>query len=299
MYVRGKSAFTLVELLVVITIIGMLIALLLPAVQAAREAARRMQCSNNLKQIGLALHLYHGSNNILPAGWRAYQPTTHLPDPLNEPGWGWAACILPFVEQNNLANSMIHFDQSIASPANIEIAKTVLPLYRCPSDDSPATFEWIPDEAGGVSIPQLATANYIGVFGTQDVHECGTAAFSCKQCISNGAFYHNSGLRFADFRDGLSQTFVVGERTADLDHSTWIGAPPGDACSPGLVVGTATDAPNSTEADKHNFGSRHSAGTHFLLGDGSVHLISQYIDATIYHGLCTPAGDEVVSGAGW
>jgi prepilin-type N-terminal cleavage/methylation domain-containing protein len=299
MLTQRKNAFTLVELLVVITIIGILIALLLPAVQAAREAARRMQCSNNLKQIGLGLHLYHDTNNMLPAGWRGYLPTTNVPDPLSEPGWGWAACILPFVEQGNVARSMIHYDQSIAAPANAEAVRLVLGLFRCPSDDTKMTFEWIPDESTGVRIPQLATANYIGVFGTQDVHQCGDPAFSGKQCVSNGAFYHNSGLRFADFKDGLSQTFIVGERTADLDLSTWVGTPARDACSPGLVVGTATDvAPNSTAEDKHNFGSRHPAGTHFLLGDGSVHLISQYIDMDIYHALCTSAGNEVV-GAGW
>jgi prepilin-type N-terminal cleavage/methylation domain-containing protein len=297
MLMRLRRGFTLVELLVVITIIGILIALLLPAVQAAREAARRMSCSNNLRQVGLGLHLYHDSWKQLPAGWRAYGPAG-TPDPLSAPGWGWAACILPFVEQGNAVRSMIHYDQSIAAPQNAEACRLVVALLRCPSDGSAGgknTFAWAPDEAGGAKIDELAVANYIGMFGTEDIHKCGNSTYSGKQCTSNGSFYHNSGLRFADIKDGLSQTFVAGERTLDLDHSTWVGAPPGDACSPGLVVGAATDvAPNDPTVEKHNFGSRHPGGTHFLVGDGSVHMVSQYVNMDVYRALCTPAGGEVV-----
>jgi hypothetical protein len=269
---------------------------LLPAVQAAREAARRMQCSNNLKQIGLGLHLYHEAYGRLPSGWRGYD-TAGQPDPLGQPGWGWAACVLPFVEQGNVARSLIHFDKSIDAPENAEAVRLVLSLFRCPSDDGKNAFVWTPDEPGGAAIAELATANYIGVFGTGDVHECGKPQFSGKQCTSDGVFFHNSGVRFADIRDGLSQTFIAGERTLDLDYSTWVGAPAGDPCSPGLVVGTAFRVPNSVEDDPHSFGSRHTTGTHFLVGDGSVHLVSQYIDATAYRALCTRDKGEVVGGA--
>jgi prepilin-type N-terminal cleavage/methylation domain-containing protein/prepilin-type processing-associated H-X9-DG protein len=303
----SPNGFTLVELLVVITIIAILIALLLPAVQMAREAARRTQCNNNLKQIGIALHLYHNTHGQLPSGWRGYNlvspPSPHSwrscnsasqPDPLGEPGWGWAACILPFVEQENFSSSLIHFDKPLTAPENETARKSPLALFRCPSDTGEKTFVWVPDE-GNVSItPELATANYVGVFGDEDVHKCGQVPVG-KQCVSNGVFFHNSAVRFADVSDGLSNTLFVGERTSMLGYSTWVGAPAGDECAPGLVVGTASYPPNSAQDDIHNFSSRHPTGTNFLMGDGSVHLISQYIDEKTYHALCTRAGDEVVA----
>jgi prepilin-type N-terminal cleavage/methylation domain-containing protein len=288
-----NSAFTLVELLVVITIIGILIALLLPAVQAAREAARRMSCTNNLKQIGLGLHMYHDHHGCLPAGWRGYNATGG-PNPLGEPGWAWAACILPFVEQEAVAANLIHFDQSIAAPENEAARMLPLPLFRCPSDTGEKMFTWVPDSGTGPTL-ELATSNYIGVFGAENVHKCGEVPDG-QQCTADGTFFHNSAVRFADIRDGLSNTFIAGERTSELGYSTWIGAPAGDECAPGLVVGTAGYPPNSEQTDIHNFSSHHPAGTNFLLGDGSVRLISQYIDQTAYHALCTCAGGEPVSG---
>ncbi|MCE5267826.1 MAG: DUF1559 domain-containing protein [Planctomycetaceae bacterium] len=288
-----RRAFTLVELLVVITVIGILIALLLPAVQAAREAARRMSCSNNLKQIGLALHLYHDVNQRLPAGWRGYAVGARAPYALGEPGWGWAAAILPFAEQTNVSKNLIHFEKSLTAPENAQARVFPLALFRCPSDAGEATFTWTPDEpsAGGGGSVELAAGNYLGVYGTMDVHECGSVPRG-QQCVSDGVFFHNSGIRFADITDGLSNTFVAGERTCDQEHSTWVGAPAGDKCAPGLVVGSAGEPPNSEKADIHNFSSHHPSGTQFLLGDGSVRLVPQSIDVNVYHAFCTRAGKE-------
>ncbi|MEN6407765.1 MAG: DUF1559 domain-containing protein [Thermoguttaceae bacterium] len=296
MIARRVRGFTLVELLVVITIIGILIALLLPAVQAAREAARRMSCSNNLKQVGLALHRYHGSHGCLPAGWRAYDKNTGKPYALGEPGWGWAACILPFLEQQNIVAGMIHYDKSIADSENAQAQMYVLQVFRCPSDTGDSTFK--PEDEIATVIPKLATANYIGVFGTENIHSCGTVT-NGQPCTSNGTFFHNSMVRFADIRDGLSQTFLVGERRSEPDaaepvFSAWLGSPSSDACAPGLVVGTAGYAPNSSEEDAHNFSSHHTTGTHFLVGDGSVHMVSQYIDTTAFHALCTRDKGEII-----
>jgi prepilin-type N-terminal cleavage/methylation domain-containing protein len=297
-YSRGsrRKAFTLVELLVVITIMGVLMSLLLPAVQAARESARQVSCSNNLRQIGLALHLYHDYHGRLPAGWRAYDVATGVPDPLGEPGWGWAAAILPFVEQGNVERRLIHFDKSLTAPENDKVRTWPLRLYRCPPDDGKDSFTWVPDrtpEDGPANI-ELATANYLGVFGTLDVHMVGEVPRG-QQALSDGVFFHNSGVRFADIKDGLSHTFVVGERTSELDYPTWVGAPAGDECAPGLVVGTASYPPNSAQFDIHNFSSHHPTGTHFLLGDGSVRLVSQAIQVDVYHALCTRAGNECLN----
>jgi prepilin-type N-terminal cleavage/methylation domain-containing protein len=292
MFARRK-AFTLIELLVVITIIGILIALLLPAVQAAREAARRASCTNNLRQIGLAMHLYHDTNRQLPPGWSAYDPAG-LPYPMGEPGWGWAARLLPFLEQASVETNLVDYRQSILAPQNDAARLTRISTFRCPSDTGDPIFT---DEENGLPLVQFATANYVGVFGTKNIHDCHSRSPG-QQCISDGPLYHNSQVRFDDIRDGLSQTFLVGERTSRLDYSTWSGARPDDECGPGRILGTAGFAPNSEVTDIHNFSSNHPNGTNFLSADGSVRLIPESIDDDIYHALCTHNGGETISGGG-
>src|SRR5262249_52762419 len=125
-----RSGFTLIELLVVLAIIALLVGLLLPAVQRVREAANRVKCANNLKQIGLACHAYHDSRGSFPPGYTAWPSS----DPLaTSPGWGWAAYLLPFLEQSNLSQS-IQFNLPIEHPANADTRLTRLPLFLCPSD---------------------------------------------------------------------------------------------------------------------------------------------------------------------
>ena len=289
-----RNAFTLVELLVVITIIGILIALLLPAVQAAREAARRMSCTNNLKQIGLALHMYHDTHRQLPPGWFAFDPGTQQPYALGQPGWGWGSRILPFLELGTVEKNLIDDRVSILDPRNDKSRVFPLGVYRCPSDIGKPVYTDLGPESGTPAPPvDFATANYVGVFGTLDTHYCGTLPVG-SQCTADGVFFHNSNVRFEDIRDGLSQTFLVGERTSRLDYSTWIGARPGDDCGQGRIVGTASYPPNSQAYDTHNFSSQHPTGTNFLSGDGSVRLISQTIDGVVYRALCTRDGGEVV-----
>src|SRR5260370_39512856 len=133
---QPRPAFTLIELLVVIAIVGVLIALLVPAVQKVREAAARIQCTNNLKQIGLALHGYHDSNKALPPGYLA---TAAYPG--TAPGWGWAAFILPYIEQPAVFRQL-NFAQLIQGQAAVQ---TVIPLYLCPSDLVPAAPFWVTD----------------------------------------------------------------------------------------------------------------------------------------------------------
>lgn len=306
---RTNRGFTLVELLVVIAIIGVLIALLLPAVQAAREAARRASCKNNLKQIGLALHLHHDVHRRLPSGWNTLDKHTGLPDPDGCPGWGWAAQVLPFIEQNNLHDSL-HLEDPIWSPVNDHARVTRLPIFRCPSDAGEELFElheehdhmhlnaedgYDHEHDHAVEFPMvLSTTNYLGVFGTLDIHE------ECEEgpCQGDGVFFRNSKIRFADIRDGLSQTFIVGERSSRLAPSTWVGVVPGSEHGPDRILGVATVAPNYEVGEEafHDFSSEHPAGTQFLAADGSVHLVSETIDQAVYHALCTRAGLEVVSG---
>ncbi len=152
-----------------------------------------------------------------------------------------------------------------------------MPTFRCPSDIGENKFLNIDVDTGEGTF-EFVTANYVGVWGTGDVHVCGTLPEGV-QCTSDGSFFHNSKIRFADLRDGLSQTFVAGERSSRLEYSTWVGTVAGIDCAPGRLLGTAFYPPN-TGGHTHDFSSEHPSGTHFLLGDGSVRLIAETIDTT-------------------
>ena len=289
-----RKGFTLVELLVVIAVIGVLIALLLPAVQAARESARRCSCCNNLKQVGLAMHMHHNTYGRLPAGWDGYDAGGR-PFALGEPGWGWAARILTFVEQANVEKNLINYKLPVTDPANDRARVFPIGTFRCPSDIGEKTFLNVdPHAPGGGSLPaEFATANYVGVWGTQDMHVCNDLGPG-NQCRSDGSFFHNSNLRFGDILDGLSQTFLVGERSSRLDYSTWVGAQAGYDDSATRILGTAEYPPNLWTGDIYNFNSLHPSGRHFLVADGSVRIIPETIDTAVYHALCTRSGSDSV-----
>lgn len=299
---KTQHGFTLVELLVVIAIIGLLIGLLLPAVQAAREAARRAECSNNLKQIGLAIQMYYDANRRLPAGWTAYTSDGRQPQVNGQPGWAWGAVILPYLEQMNLYQGGIVLKAPIYDPVNEKAIRTFLTIYRCPSDLSQdQVFQAHKLHEGhehesehpGEDYDELllARSNYVGSFGATNVHSCEDLAPGAK-CEGNGVLFHNSYLDFSAIRDGLSQTFLVGERTVVLGYATWTGVLPGDACAPAAVVASAEYPPNLRQAHAHNFSSQHPQGANFLFGDGSVHMISQTIDLQVFHALATRSGGE-------
>ncbi len=297
-----RNAFTLVELLVVIAIIGILIALLLPAVQAAREAARRMSCTNNLKQIGVALHNYHDTHGALPIGWLGFDASGN-PDFMGTPGWAWGARILPFMEQQALYDSFIDMDLPVTDPVNDQARVAMVSAFICPSDvgeDIFALKDAVDEETeGSNTITRLAKSNYPGVFGTQDMHGvCEPGEPGYNGCQGNGMFSLNHSVAFRDITDGLSSTFMVGERWSKWVHSTWTGVVPLGWHAPARIVAVASDEfPPNSEADveqqTHNFSSYHPAGANFLLSDGHVQLITETIDLEVYNALCTRAGGEV------
>jgi prepilin-type N-terminal cleavage/methylation domain-containing protein/prepilin-type processing-associated H-X9-DG protein len=323
-------AFTLIELLVVIAIIAVLIGLLLPAVQMARESAARSQCTNNLHQIGIALHSYHDNNQRFPPGYvDGNTDPNSTPDNDVGPGWGWASFLLPYVEQANLYNQ-INFSQGVTVGSNATVAQHSLTIYQCPSD---AYQQPVPlyDSDFTNPIAMVAHGNYVGCNGWE---ECFNGAGGNPPSGSGtdgdpgglgksgvGVFYRNSGTRISDVTDGLGNTIFVGERSGNHSPSTWTGAVTGGRCPawmagqavysppPGpaydnadydealvLAHGNATHVPSADLPiyDPDTFYSMHSGqGVNFLFGDGSVHFLTSTIDGIVYTGLCTVAGGEV------
>ncbi|WP_397568337.1 DUF1559 domain-containing protein [Schlesneria sp. T3-172] len=311
---RISYGFTLIELLVVIAIIAILISLLLPAVQQAREAARRTQCKSNLKQIGLALHNYHDVYNAFPPGNMDYSANWNNNVPFVDPGpqWGWPTFILPQLEQgplfNQLSPNTIRLSE-YGSPAyeNLRpLTRTVLKVFRCPSDTgSKNTLQGTPDDRHfqGTNWPAeyTATSNYVGIHGNRQ-SRAWNWWLSTGDRVEEGAFMNNEGTRMSDFPDGLSNTFLVGERSWLCNAGSWVGNrnPPGtgmwgqyytlarvgDAttCGGGATGNAAPlNAPWTTVAQRQNncsqgLGSQHTGGAHFLFGDGTVRFISDNIE---------------------
>lgn len=288
----------MIELLVVIGIIGVLVGLLLPAIQAARESARRTSCTNNLKQVGLALQSYHDSHKVLPPG---YMSSFDASGNDSGPGWGWAAMLLPYLEEDNL-HKTIQFDLPIESPANA--APRVVPVagYLCPSDFPEPTWTVKKYDLSGIptaTICEVASANYVGVFGTSEPGVNG-----------DGVFFRDAKLAFRNISDGTSVTMIVGERSRSLGQATWVGSvtgaslypPPGSSAPPvvnnatGMVLGHTGDGngPGSSNSYVNQFSSMHGRGANFVFADGHVQYLEEMIDYKVYLALSTRAGGEVV-----
>ena len=216
---RGANAggFTLIELLVVIAIIAVLIGLLLPAVQAARESARRSQCVNNLKQIGIALHNYQSAIGSFPPGYSSRWKLDGGDEGTAEDdighGWGWGSMILPYLEQPAVYNA-INFGLTMTFPDNMTAQTIRFNSYLCPSDSVKPLIP-VRNEANDATVYTVGSGNYVGMFGTGEIGE--------SPGRGNGMFYRNSRLDFADITDGTSQTFFVGERSHNLSYVTWTG----------------------------------------------------------------------------
>ena len=297
---HSSRGFTLIELLVVIAIIAVLVALLLPAVQQAREAARRSQCKNNLKQIGLALANYHDTSRMFPPGYVSLFDAA-----LNDtgPGWGWATSLLPQLEQQATYRK-INVNVGIEQPANAAIRLTKFPAFLCPSDSAPPIWKtWQRSLTTGANIAPIcdvASSNYVGMFGTTEPGVGG-----------DGVFFRNSSVRVGDITDGTSQTLGVGERSFALGEATWTGAvlnavlvpdpsdgigngPPEPAAS--LVLGHAGDgfSPGDRRSHVNQFYAFHG-GVQFLFMDGHVALLNPSMSYAIYYALATRNGRESVA----
>jgi prepilin-type N-terminal cleavage/methylation domain-containing protein len=295
---RLKRGFTLIELLVVIAIIAILIALLLPAVQQAREAARRIQCKNHLKQVALALHNYHESFNTLPPGWIGVN-AAGVPDIQGGNGFGWAVHILPQMDQIPLSKKL-DFDTSIMSANNVPWHQTVLSEFRCPSDIGPEVWD-LNQEGSATVLASVSASNYVGSWGTVELEDTcfpgGLPLPPGQRCNSDGVFSHNSRTRFTDFKDGTSNTFMVGERRFDKElnwNATWLGVVPDGEESLARILGVTDHTPNSPDAHMEDFSSWHVGGAHLAFGDGKVRFISENIDGRVFQFLATRHGGETI-----
>ena len=258
-----RRGFTLVELLVVIAIIAILLALLLPAVMGSRDAARRIQCSNNLKQIGLGLLSYHNAHKVFPSGYVSSFDSTGDD---TGPGWGWASFLLPQMEEDAIYK-LIHFDLPIDDASNsVRVAN--LSIYLCPTDDTKRVWQAKSRDSSGNPIAvicDVAPSNYVGMFGTTEPGVDG-----------DGMFFRNSKVAIKDILDGTSKTLAVGERAHQLGNATWNGSvtsaylfPEDDNTvsrpelehSSGMVLGHAGEGigPGGTGGDVNQFYSLHGA----------------------------------------
>ena len=300
----ARHGFTLIELLVVIAIIGVLIALSFPALSAIREAARRTQCFNNLRQIGTGLHSYHSARSAFPSGYEA-----DIESEVDSRCWGWGALVMPYVEQETMYDELSVRKQTLEHIANhqqfVPLLQTSLNLYLCPSDTGGElshrfrSFMLRPSSSGiqpishigptGVLIwLRIAKSNYVGSLGSAwkiEQHQ-----WDNKDFEGNGLFGRNSNVKISMISDGTSNTLAVGERSYRNYAAVWAGVNSWQRSGftdNQMVVGSAfypiNDDPiilnyGSDGTGTANFSSYHHGGANFLFTDGSVRFISEQIE---------------------
>jgi prepilin-type N-terminal cleavage/methylation domain-containing protein/prepilin-type processing-associated H-X9-DG protein len=305
---RSRRAFTLIEVLVVVLIVGLLIALLLPAVQSSREAARRAQCLNNLRQIGLALENYSSVYGVYPPGWIEQGPN------LDVPAWGWGARLLGFLEQSPLVAGDL-LAKWFSTRATATVQTTTLAVFLCPSSPSGGLVDRQQDTFNFM-FAQFAPSNYVGSAGNKN------PLYFPETC--GGIFFYNSAVAAPSILDGTSSTLLVGERSRDLSDGTWSGgflannctgpSWPVQVCDLAVTSFTLSNAgpalsttsagkllpgiqvPNDRQPGPSGYRSLHPGGCNFLFCDGSVRFVKETVNPPIFAALAIRAGGEVVGG---
>jgi prepilin-type N-terminal cleavage/methylation domain-containing protein len=301
---RRRAAFTLIEVLVVIAMIGVLVALLLPAIQAARESARKTRCANNLKQLGLGMHTYMISKGAFPPGY----VSEVLPDHDDGgPGWSWGSMITPFVEEIAL-HDQINFKASLRGPESETVRMTSLPLFVCPSDDNFEPIIDIPSKSSTRIICQMAAGSYVA--------SAGTIRPTCKLCRDrfDGVFGRNRAIKPKELTDGLTKTLCVGERSSHWSRPVIWGVLPNSkvidnqkpglyAAGPAFVLGTTFNEGFNIESAiddmdhgaigsfAESYGSQHPGGALFMFCDASVRFVYDDADPEVMNALSTRDGN--------
>jgi prepilin-type N-terminal cleavage/methylation domain-containing protein len=305
-----RSAFTLVELLVVIAIIGVLVALMLPAVQMARESARKTKCANNLKQLGLGMQMYLINHKSFPPGYTSIVMPDHDD---GGPGWAWGSTITPFIEEASIRDQVdqiirINPSTSLRSPEAQAVVTNSLPLFICPSDDIFESVIDIPSKSSTKTICKMAAGNYVA--------SAGTIRPTCKLCRDkfDGVFGRNRAIEPKELTDGLSKTLCVGERASRWSRPVIWGVLPNSkvidnqkpglyAAGPAFVLGTTFNEGFNIESGlddmdhgtigtfAESFGSVHPGGAFFMFCDAGVRFVYDDTDPSVLNALSTRDGN--------
>lgn len=290
-----RRGLTMLELLVACCLVAIALTLAAPAAVQMRQDARRMQCANSLKQIGLALHNYHDAHGSLAPGW-----TAHHAHPQSGLRLGWSTAILPYMEQMPLFD-LVDFNQPAKTEARI--LQTGVSVYRCPADTTPATN---PMRSG------YGTSNYSANFGDQPLPRPVPGRLSAswpgqpdtpmgRQGFSRatGLFWLNSSVRFRDVTDGMSNTIMVGERSYRSGAGVWPGVGSNEFENDQVTDSSFNSPLNQSFT---GYSSLHSGGANFLFGDGSVRFIANQVDSAmatgergVYQNLANPRDGNPIS----
>ena len=260
---RRKLGVTLIELLVVVAIMGILLGLMMPAVQMAREAARRMQCNNNLHQMGVALHNYHAVHLSFPPG--GYEPRPVWPKGRQ---YAWSAMLLPHLEQQTL-NVSINFHKPFDDPVNAEAAAVVVATYLCPSTPRTSSLQ-----------RGRGACDYGGIYGER---------ITGPNHPPKGVMLYDKALRFRDIRDGTAMTLVISEDSGFRDGQ-WIN---------GRNVMDQAFPINQAPSFENDIRSLHPTGANGLFVDGSARFLSESMDLEVLAAICTRAGNEIIDDPEW